>query len=69
MRIYSSLFLQVLAKRLGCSVQMTDAEKGVAIGVGVGVAAVGVAATAVLATKALGWLFGENKDSGKSRRK
>lgn len=54
---YNSLF-QVLAKRLGCSVVMTDAEK-VVVGVGVGMS---VAATAVLAKKLIDWLFGD-KDS------
>lgn len=58
----------MLAKRLGCNVVMTDAEKGVAVGVGLSAAAVGVAAGAVLAAKAIGWLFG-GKDSQNSRRK
>lgn len=48
----------MLAKRLGCSVVMTDAEK-VVVGVGVGMS---VAATAVLAKKLIDWLFGD-KDS------
>ena len=65
--IFFSL-IQVLAKRLGCNVVMTDAEKGVAVGVGVSVAALGAAAGAVLAAKAIGWLFG-GKDSQNSRRK
>ena len=60
----SSLSLQVLAKRLGCSAPMTDAQKGVVAGVGV---AVGVAAATVLAAKAISWLFGKKEEPQDSK--